>query len=149
MNNVTQRLFVYTAEGKDMRSHMGYRAKRELLVQIAPRYREASSALKEPLPMQWPKAKIWRQVTPSRPSKRRPSRMVRPTTPPPRATKKLNRAWAGADHHPALLFGVTTCFRVNPTLRNGMASQGAVSMHDRGRTVLKSPVWMHLLPFKE
>src|SRR5712691_3757142 len=30
-----------------MRSHMGYRAKRELLVQIAPRYREASSALKE------------------------------------------------------------------------------------------------------
>jgi hypothetical protein len=47
MNNVTQRLFVSTAEGKDMRSHMGYRAKRELLVQIAPRYREASSALKE------------------------------------------------------------------------------------------------------
>jgi hypothetical protein len=30
-----------------MRSHMGYRAKRELLVQIAPRYREASSAFKE------------------------------------------------------------------------------------------------------
>ena len=30
-----------------MRSHLSYRAKRELLVQIAPRYREASSALKE------------------------------------------------------------------------------------------------------
>lgn len=30
-----------------MRSHMSYRAKRELLLQIAPRYREASSALKE------------------------------------------------------------------------------------------------------
>src|ERR1700676_2831263 len=45
--------------------------------------------------------------------------------------------------------GVTTFFRVNPTLRNGMASQGAVSMHDHGRIVLKSPVWMHLLPFKE
>src|SRR6266436_10195364 len=47
MDNVTQRLFVPTAEGKDMRSHMSYRAKRELLLQIAPRYREASSALKE------------------------------------------------------------------------------------------------------
>src|SRR5260370_37672933 len=30
-----------------MRSHMSYQAKRELLLQIAPRYREASSALKE------------------------------------------------------------------------------------------------------
>ena len=30
-----------------MRSHLSYRAKRELLFQIAPRYREASSALKE------------------------------------------------------------------------------------------------------
>jgi len=30
-----------------MRSHMSYRSKRELLYQIAPRYREASSALKE------------------------------------------------------------------------------------------------------
>ena len=30
-----------------MRSHMSYRAKRELVLQIAPRYREASSALKE------------------------------------------------------------------------------------------------------
>ena len=30
-----------------MRSHLSYRAKRELLCQIAPRYREASSALKE------------------------------------------------------------------------------------------------------
>ncbi len=30
-----------------MRSHMSYRAKRELLLQIAPRYREASSLLKE------------------------------------------------------------------------------------------------------
>src|SRR5881227_1853632 len=30
-----------------MRSHMSYRAKRELLSQIAPRYREASSVLKE------------------------------------------------------------------------------------------------------
>jgi hypothetical protein len=30
-----------------MRSQMSYRAKRELLLQIAPRYREASSALKE------------------------------------------------------------------------------------------------------
>ncbi len=30
-----------------MRSNMSYRAKRELLLQIAPRYREASSALKE------------------------------------------------------------------------------------------------------
>ena len=30
-----------------MRSYMSYRAKRELLLQIAPRYREASSALKE------------------------------------------------------------------------------------------------------
>src|SRR5947209_5146711 len=30
-----------------MRSHMSYRAKRELLLQIAPRYREASSVLKE------------------------------------------------------------------------------------------------------
>src|SRR5258708_4159167 len=33
--------------GKDMRSHMSYQAKRELLLQIAARYREASSALKE------------------------------------------------------------------------------------------------------
>src|SRR5438045_8394649 len=47
MDNVTQRLFVPTAEGQEMRSHMSYRAKRELLLQIAPRYREASSALKE------------------------------------------------------------------------------------------------------
>src|SRR5438045_497964 len=47
MDNVTQRLFVPTAEGQEMRSHLSYRAKRELLVQIAPRYREASSALKE------------------------------------------------------------------------------------------------------
>ena len=30
-----------------MRSYLSYRAKRELLIQIAPRYREASSALKE------------------------------------------------------------------------------------------------------
>ncbi len=30
-----------------MRSHLSYRAKRELVCQIAPRYREASSALKE------------------------------------------------------------------------------------------------------
>src|SRR5436305_13513902 len=30
-----------------MRSHMSYQAKRELLLQIAPRYREASSRLKE------------------------------------------------------------------------------------------------------
>jgi Integrase core domain len=30
-----------------MRSHLSYRAKREVLLQIAPRYREASSALKE------------------------------------------------------------------------------------------------------
>ena len=30
-----------------MRSHLSYRAKRELVLQIAPRYREASSALKE------------------------------------------------------------------------------------------------------
>ena len=30
-----------------MRSHLSYRAKRELFCQIAPRYREASSALKE------------------------------------------------------------------------------------------------------
>src|SRR4249919_776785 len=47
MDNVTQRLFVPTAEGQEMRSHLSYRAKRELLLQIAPRYREASSALKE------------------------------------------------------------------------------------------------------
>jgi hypothetical protein len=47
MDNVTQRLFVPTAEGKEMKSHLSYRAKRELLCQIAPRYREASSALKE------------------------------------------------------------------------------------------------------
>ncbi len=47
MDNVTQRLFVPTAEGQEMRSHLSYRAKRELLMQIAPRYREASSALKE------------------------------------------------------------------------------------------------------
>jgi hypothetical protein len=47
MDNVTQRLFVPTAEGQEMRSHLSYRAKRELLCQIAPRYREASSALKE------------------------------------------------------------------------------------------------------
>jgi hypothetical protein len=47
MDNVTQRLFVPTAEGKEMRSHLSYRAKRELLCQIAPRYREASSAFKE------------------------------------------------------------------------------------------------------
>src|SRR2546421_1827323 len=47
MDNVTQRLFVHPAEGQEMRSHLSYRAKRELLVQIAPRYREASSALKE------------------------------------------------------------------------------------------------------
>jgi hypothetical protein len=32
-------------EGK-VRSHLSYRSKRELLLQIAPRYREASSALK-------------------------------------------------------------------------------------------------------
>src|SRR5258708_32422086 len=30
-----------------MRSHLSYQAKRELLLQIAPRYREASSRLKE------------------------------------------------------------------------------------------------------
>src|SRR5260370_23947570 len=47
MDNVTQRLCVPTAEGKEMRSHLSYRAKRELVCQIAPRYREASSALKE------------------------------------------------------------------------------------------------------
>ncbi len=47
MDNVTQRLFVPTAEGQEMRSHVSYRAKRELVCQIAPRYREASSALKE------------------------------------------------------------------------------------------------------
>src|SRR5229473_3140519 len=47
MDNVTQRLFVHTAEGKEVRSHLSYRAKRELVCQIAPRYREASSALKE------------------------------------------------------------------------------------------------------
>jgi len=47
MDNVTQRLFVPTAEGQEMRSHLSYRAKRELVCQIAPRYREASSALKE------------------------------------------------------------------------------------------------------
>ena len=47
MDNVTRRLFVHTAEGQEMRSHLSYRAKRELLFQIAPRYREASSALKE------------------------------------------------------------------------------------------------------
>jgi hypothetical protein len=46
MDNVTQRLFVYTAEGKEVRSHLSYQSKRELLLQIAPRYREASSALK-------------------------------------------------------------------------------------------------------
>lgn len=46
MNKVTQRLFVHTAEGKDMRSYMSYRAKRELVLQIAPRYREASSMRK-------------------------------------------------------------------------------------------------------
>src|SRR6266480_7303566 len=47
MYNVNPRLFVSIAEGKDMRSHLSYRAKRELLSQIAPRYREASSVLKE------------------------------------------------------------------------------------------------------
>src|SRR6266566_626213 len=47
MDNVTQRLFVPTAEGQEMRSYLSYRAKRDLLLQIAPRYREASSALKE------------------------------------------------------------------------------------------------------
>src|SRR6266567_3635079 len=47
MDNVTLRLLVSTAEGQEMRSHLSYRAKRELLYQIAPRYREASSALKE------------------------------------------------------------------------------------------------------
>src|SRR5258708_22941842 len=47
MDTVTQRLFVPTAEGQEMRSHLSYRAKRELVCQIAPRYREASSALKE------------------------------------------------------------------------------------------------------
>src|SRR6266566_4740820 len=47
MDNVTQRLFVHSAEGQEVRSYLSYRAKRELLLQIAPRYREASSALKE------------------------------------------------------------------------------------------------------
>src|SRR6266487_2553314 len=47
MDNVTQRLFVPTAEGQEVRSYLSYRAKRELLLQMAPRYREASSALKE------------------------------------------------------------------------------------------------------
>ena len=47
MDNVTLRLFVHTAEGQEVRSYLSYRAKRELLLQIAPRYREASSALKE------------------------------------------------------------------------------------------------------
>src|SRR5207247_9798458 len=47
MDNVTLRLFVHPAEGQEMKSHLSYRAKRELVCQIAPRYREASSALKE------------------------------------------------------------------------------------------------------
>src|SRR5260370_8953654 len=47
MDTVTQRLCVPTAEGQEMRSQLSYRAKRELVCQIAPRYREASSALKE------------------------------------------------------------------------------------------------------
>ena len=47
MDNVTLRLFVYSAEGQEVRSYLSYRAKRELLIQMAPRYREASSALKE------------------------------------------------------------------------------------------------------
>src|SRR6266513_1873341 len=47
MDNVTLRLFVQSAEGQEVRSYLSYRAKRELLLQIAPRYREASSALKE------------------------------------------------------------------------------------------------------
>ena len=47
MDNVTLRLFVHSAEGQEVRSYLSYRAKRELLLQIAPRYREASSALKE------------------------------------------------------------------------------------------------------
>src|SRR5258708_21821325 len=47
MDNVTLRLFVQSAEGQEVRSYLSYRAKRELLLQIAPRYREASAALKE------------------------------------------------------------------------------------------------------
>ncbi len=47
MDKVTLRLFVHSAEGQEVRSYLSYRAKRELLLQIAPRYREASSALKE------------------------------------------------------------------------------------------------------
>ena len=47
MDNVTLRLFVQSAEGQEVRSYLSYRAKRELLIQIAPRYREASSTLKE------------------------------------------------------------------------------------------------------
>ncbi len=47
MDKVTLRLFVQSAEGQEVRSYLSYRAKRELLLQIAPRYREASSALKE------------------------------------------------------------------------------------------------------
>src|SRR5690242_3091172 len=40
-------MYSYRAEGQEVRSHMSYQSKRELLWQIAPRYREASSALKE------------------------------------------------------------------------------------------------------
>src|SRR5258708_24859688 len=40
-------MYHYRAEGQEVRSHLSYQSKRELLWQIAPRYREASSALKE------------------------------------------------------------------------------------------------------
>jgi hypothetical protein len=46
------------------------------------------------------------------------------------------------------LSGVTIFFRVNPTLRYGMASQAALSTHFQGRTAAKSPASMHLLHFK-
>ena len=36
----------HTAEDKEVRSFMSFRAKRELLLQIAPRYREASTTQK-------------------------------------------------------------------------------------------------------
>src|SRR5438552_16985992 len=39
--------FSLPRRGKDMRSYMSYQAKREWLLQIASRYREASSRLKE------------------------------------------------------------------------------------------------------
>src|SRR5260370_34927987 len=40
-------MFFHKAEGEEVRSHMSYQSKRELLWQIAPRYRDASKTLKE------------------------------------------------------------------------------------------------------